>query len=145
MAGGYLFGWTTIRVDRGTPRQRRTGHDREDYKFNVLSEICFCRNASGYGPGLALVHSAMGTFSTTFNESPRYDERQFAAPSPLTSRELDVVKLVADGKTYKEIAQILGLSFKTVDCYSQRIKLKTQCHSVALLVRLAIRNGWVEV
>jgi two-component system, NarL family, response regulator NreC len=65
--------------------------------------------------------------------------------TPLTSRELDVVKLVADGKTYKEIAQILGLSFKTVDSYSQRIKLKTQCHSVALLVRFAIRNGLVEL
>jgi DNA-binding NarL/FixJ family response regulator len=65
--------------------------------------------------------------------------------APLTSRELDVVKLVADGKTYKEIAQILGLSFKTVDSYSQRIKLKTQCHSVALLVRFAIKNGLVEL
>jgi DNA-binding NarL/FixJ family response regulator len=65
--------------------------------------------------------------------------------TPLTNRELDVVKLVADGKTYKEIAQILGLSFKTVDSYSQRIKLKTQCHSVALLVRFAIKNGLVEL
>jgi two-component system response regulator NreC len=65
--------------------------------------------------------------------------------APLTNRELDVVKLVADGKTYKEIAQILGLSFKTVDSYSQRIKLKTQCHSVALLVRFAIKNGLVEL
>ena len=55
------------------------------------------------------------------------------------------MKLVADGKTYKEIAQILGLSFKTVDSYSQRIKLKTQCHSVALLVRFAIKSGLVEL
>ncbi len=63
----------------------------------------------------------------------------------LTNREMDIVKLVADGKTYREIAQILGLSAKTVDCHSQKIKLKTQCHSVALLVRLAIKNGWVEL
>lgn len=65
--------------------------------------------------------------------------------APLTPREREVVKLVADGKTYKEIAQILGLSSKTVDCHSQKIKRKTQCHSVALLVRLAIKNGWVEL
>ena len=65
--------------------------------------------------------------------------------APLTNREMDVLKLVADGKTYKEIALILGLSFKTVDSYSQRIKLKTQCHSVALLVRFAIKNGLVEL
>lgn len=63
----------------------------------------------------------------------------------LTAREKEVVKLVADGKTYKEIALILGLSSKTVDCHSQRIKRKTQCHSVALLVRFAIKNGWVEL
>jgi DNA-binding NarL/FixJ family response regulator len=75
--------------------------------------------------------------------SRQYPERNPMAP--LTNRELDVVKLVADGKTYKEIAQILGLSFKTVDSYSQRIKLKTQCHSVALLVRFAIKNGLVEL
>jgi len=65
--------------------------------------------------------------------------------SQLTTREIDVLKLVADGKTYREIAQILGLSSKTIDCYSQRIKLKTQCHSVALLVRFAIKNGWAEL
>jgi DNA-binding NarL/FixJ family response regulator len=65
--------------------------------------------------------------------------------APLSAREVDIVKLVAEGKTYREIAQILGLSAKTVDCYSQRIKLKTQCHSVALLVRFAIKNGWAEL
>lgn len=63
---------------------------------------------------------------------------------PLSAREMDVIRLLADGKTYKEIGQILGLSWKTVDCYSQRIKLKTQCHSLALLIRCAIRNGWIE-
>jgi DNA-binding NarL/FixJ family response regulator len=81
--------------------------------------------------------------ANAFEASCQYPERNPMAP--LTSRELDVVKLVADGKTYKEIAQILGLSFKTVDSYSQRIKLKTQCHSVALLVRFAIKNGLVEL
>lgn len=63
----------------------------------------------------------------------------------LSTREIDVLKLMVDGKTYKEIAQILGLSSKTVDCYSQRIKVKTQCHSVALLVRFAIKNGWAQL
>jgi two-component system, NarL family, nitrate/nitrite response regulator NarL len=63
----------------------------------------------------------------------------------LSNREIDVIKLVADGKTYKEIALILGLSSKTVDCYSQRIKLKTQCHSLALLVRFAIKNGLAQL
>jgi DNA-binding CsgD family transcriptional regulator len=83
-------------------------------------------------------------FAAALYESSRQSQGRNET-APLSSRELDVVKLVADGKTYKEIAQILGLSFKTVDSYSQRIKLKTQCHSVALLVRFAIKNGLVEL
>ena len=63
----------------------------------------------------------------------------------LSSREIDVIKLLSEGKTYKEIALILGLSAKTIDCYSQRIKMKTQCYSVALLVKFAIRNGLAEL
>ncbi|PYT35088.1 MAG: hypothetical protein DMG58_03135 [Acidobacteria bacterium] len=75
--------------------------------------------------------------ATVYEGSHQYPDR-----NPMLA---PLVKLVADGNTYKEIAHILGLSFKTVDSYSQRIKLKTQCHSVALLVRFAIKNGLVEL
>jgi DNA-binding NarL/FixJ family response regulator len=84
-------------------------------------------------------------FSAGLCESPYQDQRPNDTLARLTSREMEIVKLVADGKTYREIAYILGLSIKTIDCYSQRIKLKTQCYSVALLVRFAIKNGWVEL
>lgn len=84
-------------------------------------------------------------FSAGFCESPYRDKAANGSPGRLTLREMEIVKLMADGKTYREIASILGLSVKTIDCYSQRIKLKTQCYSVALLVRLAIKNGWVEL
>jgi DNA-binding NarL/FixJ family response regulator len=77
--------------------------------------------------------------------SPYRDQRPSERLARLTAREMQIVKLVADGKTYREIAHILGLSVKTIDCYSQRIKVKTQRYSVALLVRLAIKNGWVEL
>ena len=84
-------------------------------------------------------------FSAGLCESPYRDQGPNGRPGGLTTREMEIVKLVADGKTYREIASILGLSVKTIDCYSQRIKQKTQCYSVALLVRLAIKNGWVEL
>jgi two-component system secretion response regulator SsrB len=84
-------------------------------------------------------------FGAALCESPYRDQGPNGRPGRLTTREMEIVKLVADGKTYREIASILGLSVKTVDCYSQRIKLKTQCYSVALLVRLAIKNGWIEL
>ena len=84
-------------------------------------------------------------FSAGACESPYRDQGPDESHARLTAREMEIIKLVADGKTYREIATILGLSIKTIDCYSQRIKLKTQCYSVALLVRLAIKNGWVEL
>jgi len=84
-------------------------------------------------------------FSAALCESPYQDQKPDDSRARLTTREMEIVKLVADGKTYREIAHILGLSVKTIDCYSQRIKLKTQCYSVALLVRFAIKNGWVEL
>jgi len=84
-------------------------------------------------------------FSPALCESTYRDKRSNESAAPLTTRELEIIKLVADGKSYREIAIILGLSVKTIDCYSQRIKMKTQCYSVALLVRWAIKNGWVEL
>jgi two-component system response regulator NreC len=62
----------------------------------------------------------------------------------LTARERETVQLVAEGKTSKDIAQILGISVKTVETHRATIMRKLQLGSVADLVRYAIRNGIVE-
>ena len=59
----------------------------------------------------------------------------------LTDRENEVLKLVGDGKTSKEIALILDLSGKTIDAYRRKIMTKLQLDSVAELVKYAIREG----
>ena len=63
---------------------------------------------------------------------------------PLTVREREVLELVADSKTTKEIAVILGVSAKTADSHRTRIMEKLGIHSTAGLVRYAIRVGIVE-
>ena len=64
-----------------------------------------------------------------------------AGPGPhLTSRECEIVQLLAEGKTNKEIAVALGVSIKTVDAHRANIMHKLGLHSVADLVRYAIRN-----
>jgi two-component system, NarL family, response regulator NreC len=63
---------------------------------------------------------------------------------PLTVREREVLELVADSKTTKEIAVILGVSVKTADSHRTRIMEKLDIHSTAGLVRYAIRVGIVE-
>jgi DNA-binding NarL/FixJ family response regulator len=63
---------------------------------------------------------------------------------PLTDRERQVLQLVAEGKTTKEVAQILGLSVKTADSHRTRIMQKLEIHDTATLVRYAVRRGFIK-
>jgi len=62
----------------------------------------------------------------------------------LTSREREVLQLIAEGKTNKEIATTLTLSVYTVDAHRGRIMEKLNLHSTGELVRFAIRKGLVD-
>ena len=63
---------------------------------------------------------------------------------PLTDRERQVLQLVAEGKTTKEVAEVLGLSVKTADSHRTRIMQKLEIHETASLVRYAIRRGFIK-
>jgi len=63
------------------------------------------------------------------------------AASILTAREREVLQLMAEGKSTKEIAYAFNLSVKTVDVHRQRIMEKLDIHSVAELTKYAIREG----
>jgi len=65
-------------------------------------------------------------------------------PDPLTPREREVLQLVAEGKTTKEVAVILGVSVKTAESHRTRIMGKLEIHETASLVRYAIRRGLVQ-
>jgi DNA-binding NarL/FixJ family response regulator len=62
----------------------------------------------------------------------------------LTSREREVLQMIAEGKTNKEIATVLNLSVYTVDAHRGRIMEKLNLHSVTDLVRFAVRCGLVD-
>ncbi|MCL5746422.1 MAG: LuxR C-terminal-related transcriptional regulator [Acidobacteria bacterium] len=59
----------------------------------------------------------------------------------LTRREEEVLRLVAEGKSTKQIAGALGISFKTAVSHRSRIMQKLDIHETATLVRFAIRHG----
>ena len=63
---------------------------------------------------------------------------------PLTDRERQVLQLIAEGKTTKEAAVILGVSVKTAESHRSSLMSKLDFHSTAELVRYAIRRGLVE-
>ena len=64
---------------------------------------------------------------------------------PLTSRERQVLQLVAEGNTTKEIAQVLAMSTKTAETHRGRIMEKLDIHDTAGLVRYAIRHGLTQL
>ena len=63
---------------------------------------------------------------------------------PLTRRELQVITLICDGRTTKQIAALLSIGVKTADSHRSRLMQKLDIHSTAGLVRYAIRQGLVE-
>jgi len=60
--------------------------------------------------------------------------------SRLTPRQREIVQLLAEGKSSKEVAVALGLSVKTAETHRANIMRRLDCHSVSELVRYAIRN-----
>ncbi len=63
---------------------------------------------------------------------------------PLSTRDREVLQLVAEGKTTKEIAELLGITSKTAETYRGRLMEKLDIHDTAGLVRYAIRQGLIR-
>jgi len=73
-----------------------------------------------------------------------YRNKSDLPPDPLSPREREVLQLVAEGKTTKEVAALLGVSVKTAESHRTRIMSKLGIHETAGLVRYAIRRGLVQ-
>src|SRR5580692_548840 len=64
--------------------------------------------------------------------------------SRLTPREREIVQLLSEGKSSKEVASSLGISVKTAETHRANIMRKLEIHSVSELVRYAVRNQIIE-
>jgi len=62
----------------------------------------------------------------------------------LTPRERELLQLIAEGNTTKEIAAKLSISVKTADTHRTNVMNKLDIHDIAGLTRFAIQNGLVE-
>jgi len=71
-------------------------------------------------------------------------ENKEVKADPLSPREREVLQLIAEGKTTKEVGLILGISVKTAESHRTRIMEKLDIHETATLVRYAIRQGVIE-
>ena len=64
---------------------------------------------------------------------------------PLTPREREVLQLIAEGRPTKEVASVLGISFKTAESHRTHLMRKLDIHETAGLVRYAIRRRLIDV
>lgn len=80
-----------------------------------------------------------------FLKAERHDSKVKAFLPGLTAREREVIQLVAEGSSTKEVATILGLSVKTAETHRNNIMHKLGLHSVSELVLYAVRNRIIHV
>jgi DNA-binding NarL/FixJ family response regulator len=77
------------------------------------------------------------------DKKPRKQDAN-APKSRLTPRQREIVQLLAEGKSSKEVAVALGLSVKTAETHRANIMRRLDCHSVSELVRYAVRNNIID-
>ena len=127
-------------------------HDNEQYFFEALKA-----GASGYVLKTAadrdLVEACRATMRGEAFVYPgavsalirdHLEHARDDPPDPLTPRELEVLKLVAEAHTSKEIAELLVISIKTVERHRENILEKLGMRDRVELTRYAIRRGLVE-
>jgi DNA-binding NarL/FixJ family response regulator len=78
------------------------------------------------------------------DKNPRESASPEGGSFRLTDRQREIVQLLAEGKSSKEVASALGLSVKTAETHRANIMRRLDCHSVTALVRYAIRNHIIE-
>jgi len=97
------------------------------------------------------VRTGQPFFSPTISARLRRNGHELSRPQKparkgpsLTSREAEVLQLIAEGLANKQIAAELSISIKTVEKHRQQAMNKLNIHDVASLTRYAIARGWVE-
>jgi DNA-binding NarL/FixJ family response regulator len=79
-----------------------------------------------------------------FSSSGSITHPELPARQRLTTREREIVQLIAEGKTSKEVAVALEISVKTAETHRANIMRKLEIHSISELVRYAIKNRIIE-
>jgi PAS domain S-box-containing protein len=115
---------------------------RADGEFGWLE----CSGVPHYGVSGAFAGYFGCTAERAARKRPFYqpDEQSVRIVFALTERERQVLALIAQGKSTKEAAARLGISYKTADSHRSRILEKLGVHETASMVRYAIRAGLIE-
>jgi len=129
-------------------------HSNRDYIFRVIQA-----GAHGYVSKEAPPAELLQAIESVFEGEPFFSEEiaraalsQFVSSggkkepfAQLTSREREVLVLIAEGQSNKEIANKLGIGVRTIETHRERIMRRLGIHSVAGLTKYAIANGLISL
>lgn len=82
----------------------------------------------------------LGLINTQLGQTSSYDEKK----GLLTDREIEILKLIASGKSNKEIGDELFISHRTVDTHRTNLMKKLEVNNIAGLIRYAIKHGYLH-
>jgi DNA-binding NarL/FixJ family response regulator len=143
-----------IELHRSSPQTRTillTRHDEDQYVTEGLRA-----GVKGYvlknQAANDLIHAIHQVCRGGFYLSPSisqtvvdaYLSKAVTPPDPLTSRERQVLQLISEGKSTRDVACLLGISAKTAESHRSRLMRKLDIHETASLVRYAIRRGLIQ-
>jgi len=129
-------------------------HSNRDYIFRIIQA-----GAHGYVSKEAKPEELLRAIETVYAGQPYYSHdiaraalTQFVSSggkkepfAQLTGREREVLILIAEGQSNKEIANRLGIGVRTIETHRERIMRRLDIHSVAGLTKFAIANGMVSL
>jgi DNA-binding NarL/FixJ family response regulator len=134
-----------------------SAHSDEEYIEQVMAAGAsgyLIKQSSAHFLAKAIREAAKGNTAFSPSLARRMQERRQESPDRtglfnrkrvrLTSRELEILQLVAEGQTNNQIATELGISIKTVEKHRQRLMQKLDIHDTAGLTRQAIAAGIIE-
>lgn len=101
-------------------------------------------DSAGLADAVRAIHAG-GTVFKEFHESEAHAAEGRLAVEPLTMRELDVLRLVAEGASNREAATMLGVSAKTVEAHLSSVYGKLRVRSRTEAVVTAVRDGIINV
>jgi DNA-binding NarL/FixJ family response regulator len=129
----------TNRADRAAVSEMlKAGAAGYVLKDNSFAELCRAIKVVSSGQTF-LCPAIAGVLVSQFHQSNA--SRIEPSASPLSPREREVLQMIVEGLTLKEIAGRLGLSIKTVETHRKKTMNKLQLHSVAELTKYAIQQG----
>jgi two-component system, NarL family, response regulator NreC len=141
-------------VRKSSPQTRTillTRHDEDQYVTEALRS-----GVKGYvlknQAANDLIHAIHQVCRGGFYLSPNisqtvvdaYLSKTVRPSDPLTSRERQVLQLISEGKSTKDVACLLGISAKTAESHRSRLMRKLDIHEAVSLVRYAIRRGLIQ-